>query len=136
MAESVSVMTMRNGIWTLSAACMVIASSAIKAESLKDPTRPPAELTRAVADSGSAAANAAAPVLQSVLISPGRTVAIISGQAVRLGERYGDARVVRITEREVTLRSGKDVQTLKLFPNIEKKPSDVRASVKSYSRAQ
>jgi len=56
-----------------------------------------------------------------VLISPTRRVAVIDGQTVALGEKFGEARVVRIAEDEVVLRNGQDQQVLKLFPAIEKR---------------
>lgn len=83
------------------------------AGNLPDPTRPAGEA--AAGDEVSAG-----PVLQSVLISPGRRSAIISGERVTVGSRYGDAKVVRITESEVVLKSGNEVQTLKLFPAVGK----------------
>ena len=102
-------MTIQGGFLLL----MLAAASAGVAESLSDPTRPPASLGL-VQDGVSAASSG--PILQSVLISPGRRVAIISGQTVRLGEKFGEARVVRITESEVLLRSGTGVQTFEAFP--------------------
>lgn len=96
--------------------CGFMISSA-SAQSLPDPTRPP----RLGQVAGSIEASTG-PVLQSVLLSPGgRSIAIISGQTVRLGEQYGSARLVKITESEVVLRSGNELQTLKLFPNIGKR---------------
>ncbi|HJV83165.1 hypothetical protein [Noviherbaspirillum sp.] len=83
---------------------------------LSDPTRPPVAASSELA-SGQAAAG---PILQSILISPHRAEAIINGQTVKVGDKVGEAKVVRITESEVFLRSGKDLQALKLFPNIEK----------------
>src|SRR5450759_1304523 len=104
------------------------------AENFLDPTRPPASL--GLAQEGTVSPPAAGPVLQSVLISPGRMVAIISGKTVRLGEKFGEARVVKITESEVVLRSGTDSQTLKLFPRIEKRLTSSRADIKPDSREQ
>jgi len=89
------------------------------AEALADPMRPPGSLglgqepNSQVADSG--------PVLQSVLVSSGRKVAVISGQAVNIGGKFGDSRVIKITESEVTLLNGKNLQTIKLFPGVEKR---------------
>ena len=71
------------------------------AQLLADPTRPPAGLSSAEPGDGAVAA----PVLQSVMISSAARTAIIGGQTVNLGGTYGDARVVRITESEVVLRS-------------------------------
>jgi MSHA biogenesis protein MshK len=97
----------------------MLAAPLAAAQGLQDPTRPPASMTSS--QETSAAASAVEPVLQSVLVSPTRMVAIISGQTVKLGERFGDARVVKITETEVVLRNGQNIQVLKLFPNVEKK---------------
>ncbi len=96
------------------------------AEILNDPTRPPASLDAPVRQESGA--RDAGPVLQSVLISPTRKVAIINGETVRLGEKFGDARVVKIAEDEVVLRNGNDLQVLKLFPQVEKKQGARRSS--------
>jgi len=79
-----------------------------------DPTRPP----NAVPDSDATAP--AGPRLQSVLISPHRREAVISGQTVALGGKYGDAIVIRISEGEVALRQGREIQTLTLLPEAKK----------------
>ena len=95
----------------------VLSVSASAAEALPDPTRPPVLL---VAPEDAKVAAPASPVLQSVLISPVRRVATINGQIVKIGDKIGDARVVRVAESEVVLQNGKDVQVLKLFPDVEK----------------
>lgn len=102
------------------------------AQQLVDPTRPPASLGT-VHESGAASSG---PVLQSVMIRSGQSEAIISGQTVKPGDKFGDARVVKITESEVVLRSGKDVQTLKLFPDVEKRPTASRGSAKPGRRGE
>ena len=58
--------------------------------------------------------------LQSVLLSRGRKIAVIDGNMVALGGMLGDARVVRITETEVVLKTGEETETLKLFPGVDK----------------
>jgi len=40
---------------------------------------------------------------------------------VRLGEKYGDAVLVRVAESEVVLRSGSAQQVLKIHPGVEKR---------------
>lgn len=100
-------------------------------EALQDPTRP-STATGAVVGAGAVASSG--PVLQSVLISSGRRVAVISGQTVRTGDKVGDARVVKITETEVLLDDGKDVKTLKLYPGIGKRISRVAGPVKAAER--
>lgn len=122
-------MTIQGGFLLL----MLAAAPAGFAESFSDPTRPPASL--GLVQEGISAA-ASGPVLQSVLISPGRRVAIISGKTVSIGEKFGEARVVKITESEVLLRNGTDLQTLKLFPGIEKRLTSSRAGTKPDSGGQ
>lgn len=74
---------------------------AIAQADLADPTRPPAELLTDEAVPG----DGAGPVLQSVLIpKKGRAVAVIGGVHVRLGEMYGDSRLIKLTEREAVLK--------------------------------
>ncbi len=114
---------------TIAALCVWGAlASPVAAEVLLDPTRPPAFIGEKPEQGNDKAS--IAPELQSVLISPARRVAIINGQTVQLGEKYGEARVVKITENEVILRNGRDTQVLKLFPHVEKRLASSRANGK------
>lgn len=88
-------------------------------QGLVDPTRPPA------AAAGKPGAVDDAPPgtqLQSILISSRRRVAVINGNTVALGDLVGEARVVRITETEVVLKSGNETEVLKMYPGVDKKP--------------
>lgn len=96
------------------------------AQDLPDPTRP----VLMPVQSNAGQESVAGPVLQSILIAPNRRVAIISGQTVALNGKYGDQTLIKMTETEVVLRSGKELQTLKLFPDVEKKMSPSGAGVK------
>jgi len=99
------------------------ASQAALAQALGDPMRPPPEASASVSVArGEAQGSESASRLQSVLIAPGRRVAVIDGRTVGLGERVGDATLIAIAESEVTLQRGAERQTLKLHPSIEKKP--------------
>jgi MSHA biogenesis protein MshK len=89
------------------------------AQILNDPTRPPAGINAADAADGAAARG---PVLQSVKISPTERSAIIGGEVVKLGAKYGEARVIRITENEVVLRSASGTEILRMYPGVEIKP--------------
>jgi MSHA biogenesis protein MshK len=95
-----------------------LACSGAHAAPFADPTQPPGVVPGG-ADSATAAVEG--PRLQSVLIAPNRRVAVIGGQTVSLGGKYGEARVVRITEGEVVLQTGQERQTLKLFSDVEKR---------------
>jgi MSHA biogenesis protein MshK len=100
----------------------------VQAQALPDPTRPANQ-----SDWNSGMTATSGPVLQSVLISPQRKIAIISGQAVSVGEKFGGATLIRISEGSVVLRSDNKLQTLKLFPDIEKRvtPSRVQGDLHS-----
>jgi MSHA biogenesis protein MshK len=99
---------------------MLLAPVIVLAQVGNDPTRPPANLGGAV-DTDSEAGGGM--TLQSVIISPTNKAAIISGVMVKLGEKYGDAVLVKVTENEVVLKSGTTSQVLKLHPGVEKRES-------------
>lgn len=119
---------------SLAVGCLALASATAAAigAGLPDPMRPPPVL--GAADGG--AVDVALPVLQSVMLSPSRKMAIISGQAVALGGSYQGARLVKINESEVVLRNGSEVQTLKLFPDLDKQPLAGRAGAKTSPHSQ
>ena len=103
----------------------VMTAGVAAAQGFSDPTRPPggqAESADAVGPGG--------PVLQSVMLSPSRKVAVISGEMVVLGGRYGAAKLVRLTETEAVLKNGADVTVLRLHPLVEKRAAG-GAAVKS-----
>ena len=89
------------------------------AQVVNDPTRPPGGF--AVGDPEAAGDAGGGLVLQSVMISPTRKSAIINGEMVRLGGKYGDAVLVKLTENEAVLKSGSEMQVLKLYPGVEKR---------------
>lgn len=105
------------------------------AQVLTDPTRPPAELAAEIP----AVEGAASPLhrLQSVIISPKRRAAIINGQVVELGGKYGDAILTKVEEDEVVLKSDTSQEVLKLYPSVEKvqlTPGQARPKVKAKAR--
>jgi len=83
-----------------------------------DPTQPPA----VILSNTPGAQGAGGSLLQSVIITPTQRVAIIGGERVSLGGKYGDARVVKITANEVVLRSSTGAETLRMYPDVEIKP--------------
>jgi MSHA biogenesis protein MshK len=97
----------------------VSAASLAHAAPFADPTRPP----NAVSYDGAAAPAPSGPRLESVLIAPDRRLAVINGQEVRVGGKYGEGQVVRITETEVVIRNGEAMETFKLLPEAQKLPT-------------
>ena len=101
-------------LWLLCYACAASAQSG----ALVDPTRPPS--TRVESGVKESAATPG-PRLQSVLISPTRRVAVISGSTVVQGGRYGNATVASISEGAVLLRYADRKETLHLIPGVIKR---------------
>jgi len=99
----------------LSAVLALAIASSSAAQALADPTRPPLELM-----STSAAGTAPRTPLQSILLSSERKGAIISGQYVPLGGTYGNAKLVKVTATDVTLKSDRGLEVLQLYSPIEK----------------
>lgn len=88
-----------------------------------DPFRPPRQLEPALA---SAQSTAPAPTrLESILIGPDRRIAVINGQQYAEGQRFGDGRVLRISESEVLIRRADRDETLTLFPDGGKRAAAV-----------
>lgn len=101
---------------------LALAGGAI-AEDLPDPTRPPAGYA-------SGETVSVGPVLQSVLISPTRRIAIISGKTVKVGDKYEGTRVASISDNEVVLKNGKTSQVLRLYPVLHPAGQDGRPGSK------
>jgi MSHA biogenesis protein MshK len=97
---------------------------AATAQARSDPTRPPS----VVPSSGAQEVEAELPSnqLQSVLLSPSRKVAVINGQSVALGGKYGDAVLAQISENGVVLKYGDRVEELKLLPIEKTRPGAAR----------
>jgi MSHA biogenesis protein MshK len=95
---------------------------------LVDPTRPP---SAGGEPNAKESAPPRGPKLQSVLISPTRRVAVISGDTVMQGGKYGSATVVAITESAVLLRYADHKETLRLIPGVVKR--DRRAGAAAHS---
>jgi MSHA biogenesis protein MshK len=97
-------------------ALLFAAGAHAQAQALQDPTRPPAA---AALSSGTRAPAPAGPRLQSILVAReagGRRLAVIDGEAVRLGEQFHGARLARIGDNEVELVRGGERQVLRLYP--------------------
>jgi MSHA biogenesis protein MshK len=114
---------------------MCVLTGPALAQMANDPTRPPAGLGAGAADADVADAGGGM-TLQSVMISPAGKAAIISGVTVKLGQKYGDAVLVKVAENEVVLKSGATSQVLKLHPGVEKRDSVAAAPKGASGRAR
>ena len=104
------------------ALAVAAAPCAAHAAPFADPTRPPGAPQAAKGG----ASSPGGPRLESVLIAPDRRIAVISGQQVTLGSRFGDGEVVRITESEVLIRGRDGEESLKLFRGGGPRPPAAR----------
>jgi MSHA biogenesis protein MshK len=104
---------MRRSVLTVLLALARLPGASAQAQALPDPTRP-------AIGPGSGNAAAATPAqLQVVLIGRGpaaRKVAVISGQTLRIGDKFDGAVLAAISENQVVLKNGNKTQVLKLFP--------------------
>jgi MSHA biogenesis protein MshK len=86
-------------------------ASAAQGQALHDPMRPPG------ADGGSGDQPQEGPVLQSIILSAGRHLAVISGRTYHTGDRVGDAQVAAISANTVTLNLAGETKVLTLLPD-------------------
>jgi len=109
-------------IRTLALLAGLAAAAGAAAQGLADPTRPPGGIAEAAETTA-----AGGPVLQSVMLSPSRKVAVISGEMVAVGGRYGSSRLVSLTETEAVLKNGGETTVLRLHPLVEKRATGTDA---------
>lgn len=99
---------------------LLTVSAGAAAESLPDPTKPPVAFGAAP---GIGAEDDGGLRLQSVMLPrDGRPMAVISGSTVRLGEKVGDGRLIRLTETEAVIKGPQGLQRLPLLPDVQKTP--------------
>lgn len=99
--------------------CSLVFASA----ELIDPTMPSMHGVDAVASAASLdSVSTAGPVLQSVLLSPNRKLAVISGKTYKVGEKVGAATLIKVSVHEVVLRNSDSTQqSLKMHSQLVKK---------------
>lgn len=106
---------------------MVWAVTGVTADSINDPTRPPVSMGATAMPNGEAAPEAFGHVLQSVMISRKKKIAVISGQEVALGEMIGDAKLVAVRSHEVDLRNPDgSLETLQMYSGVTKTVIEVK----------
>ena len=109
-------------VFLLALACA--ASGPARAQ-LADPTRPPPEAQ--LVAGAQAAPVRSGPQLQSVLNgNHGRQVAVIDGQALRVGDKINGATLVQVGKDQVVLQHGRVRQVLKLYPDASAASGTVR----------
>ena len=92
---------------------------------LADPTRPPPDAQ--LVAGAQAAPVRSGPQLQSVLNgNHGRQVAVIDGQALRVGDKINGATLVKVGKDQVVLQHGRVRQVLKLYPDASAASGTIR----------
>lgn len=103
--------------WGAAVCCLLAcAFSAVHAEDLTDPTRPPSSIF--VPATGQAARDSRTG-LRMVIISKTRRAAIIDGKTVELWGMHGNAKLIEVNEGGVVLQRGHSRQVLALFPGVK-----------------
>ena len=100
----------------------VLVAFSCRAEQLADPTRPPTAAVAPVAAGDVQPQVDVGPVLQAVTLSKRRKHATINGREVGVGEKFGEAILVKISDSQVMLRNPDGtLETLHMYPQVEKK---------------
>lgn len=89
---------------------------------LPDPTRPPVQIEAApAATQSSTDPKAPSAGLQTIVLRKGgKSIAVINGEAVRIGGKIGDATLVELTETHAVLKGPAGKQLLFLTPGVER----------------
>lgn len=109
---------------TLFALALFALAGTASAQVLADPTRPP---NLAGLSPGGEIAPPSGPVLESIVLSPQRRLALINGKLAGIGDRIGAATLVAIEIDSVRLREGAGTRVLKLLPEVLKRDVETTA---------
>ena len=122
---------------SLAALALALTTPPALAQNLPDPTRPPAAFKTSASTPAAGAAAAPAPGLQSIVRRQGaRSAAIINGTYVEIGGKIGEARLERVGEDSVDLRSATGRETLYLTPGVGKQVAPMDAGVAKRPRGK
>ena len=85
-----------------------------------DPMRPPEGVAATDVAAGTSSVQSG---VQTVIVRPkGKSVAVINGKQVSVGDKLGDKKVVKISEREIVLKGDGGREVIKVMPTVEKTP--------------
>lgn len=92
----------------------------VGAQSLRDPTLPPAEAGLADAAPGGKSL-AAEPGAMTIIVRSGRPYLAVGTRLYAQGQKLGQARIERISETEVWLREAGVLRKVSQFPGIQRR---------------
>ena len=113
----------RTMIWTMLVATISPGAAGLaygqSDATLADPMRPPASVSESVS---AGAPNVAAPNgLQTIIVGRGhKPMAVINGLMVGLGDKVGEATLVKLSESEAVLLGPAGREVLQLLPGVAK----------------
>lgn len=110
---------MRRASACLTGLLLCLALSLANAQSLRDPTLPPAEAGMPGAPA-SGSSMRLEPGSTSVIVRDGRPYLVVGTRLYGQGEKLGQARIERITETEVWLREAGQLRKIARFSGIER----------------
>ncbi len=99
----------------------LVAGGAVFAQDLRDPTQPPAQASMPLAAGTSDVPWGDEGI--AVVVRDGKPFLVNGTRLYGVGQSIGTYRIVRISETEIWLRSGKEVRKLQRFSGIQRKPS-------------
>jgi MSHA biogenesis protein MshK len=99
-------------------ALALLAALPVQAQGMRDPMRPPREIS---GDAGEPEAAVGTSPAQVVLISRNRRQATINGQTVNLGGRYGNATLVGISDEEIVLQKPDSTEVIRLYSSVNRR---------------
>ena len=99
-------------------AVLFLTTFAIAAQQLRDPTRPPADMLTGTGSGTGKSRPGSGMVLQTVVISPDRQAAVISGRLMSIGDTISGFRLAEIHEGEVVMKGRSGTRMLQLFPGV------------------
>jgi hypothetical protein len=101
-------------------ASLIFSSGQVGAQSLRDPTKPPAEAGLAgTAPSGRS--SSIEPGAMTIIVRAGRPYLAVGTRLYAQGQKLGQARIERISETEVWLREGGVLRKVSQFSGIQRR---------------
>lgn len=108
-----------------------IGTEAVRAQ-LPDPTRPPG--SELATEAGGVAVPVESGVQTIIMRRDGKSVAVVNGRHVGVGDMLGEKRVLKISESEVVVMGESGREVLKATPTIGKVPASRPAGEKLRAR--
>ncbi|WNO05211.1 hypothetical protein [Rhodoferax mekongensis] len=114
--------------------CLCLGAAAWAAAADRDPTAPPAE-AGVVMPSQAAGGGSAAPQGSSVIMQNGRLYLVVGTRLYAVGQKVGNAKLERITETEIWLREGSQLNKIQRFAGIQRSVAKPAAACTSQPAA-